>query len=165
MTPDDLDVVARAHDRVCEQRSIAVLRDRMHWEFLLLRAATFFRRMDGSGLERRFMIAEEGSRPLGYLVGVLGSGEWNLREAAAFDADPATLGRILTAGGQDAFAAGARTVWGWIPSSWWTLVPDWRLSLQPRTRAIPMLRAPRNLELPRALDSADGAFISYLDQF
>jgi GNAT superfamily N-acetyltransferase len=165
MSAQDLDDVARAHDRVCERRPVTVLRDRSHWEFLLLRAAAFFRRIDGSGLERRFMIAEEASRPLGYLVGVLGSGEWNVREAAAFDDDPATLGRILAAGGHDAFVAGARTVWGWIPRSWWTLVPDWRLRLQPRTRAIPMLRMPGERELPRALDSAEGAFISYLDQF
>jgi GNAT superfamily N-acetyltransferase len=165
MTIDDLDEVGRAHDMLCETRAIAILRDRAHWEFLLLRAASFFRRMDGSGLERRFMIASNGSRPVGYLVAVLGPGEWNVREAAAYDGDPATLARILAAGGEDAFAAGVRTVWGWIPRSWWPLVPAWRLRLQPRQRAIPMIRAPKDLELPAALDTAEGAYISYLDQF
>jgi hypothetical protein len=165
MTVDDLDAVGRAHDRTCEGRPIAILRDRPHWEFLLLRAASFFRRIDGSGLERRFMIASAPEGPVGYLVGVLGPGEWNVREAAAFDGDPATLARILAAGGEDAYAAGARTVWGWIPRSWWPLVPAWRLRLQPRLRAIPMLRAPRDCELPAALDTAEGAYISYLDQF
>jgi GNAT superfamily N-acetyltransferase len=165
MTVDDLDEVGRAHDRVCDGRAIAILRDRAHWEFLLLRAASFFRRIDGSGLERRFMIASSSSRPVGYLVAVLGPGEWNLREAAAFDGDPDTLARILAAGGEDAFAAGARTVWGWIPRSWWQLVPAWRLRLQPRLRAIPMIRASRDCQLPAALDTAEGAYISYLDQF
>jgi hypothetical protein len=165
MTVHDLDEVGRAHDRSCAGRPIAILRDRAHWEFLLLRAASFFRRIDGSGLERRFMIAETSQGPVGYLVGVLGPGEWNVREAAAFDDDPRTLARILAAGGEDAFAAGARTVWGWIPRSWWPLVPAWRLRLQPRLRAIPMIRPPRGCELPAALDTAEGAYISYLDQF
>lgn len=165
MRAADLGEVARAHERCCQDRPIAIVRDRAHWEFLLLRAEAFFRRIDGSGLERRFMIAEEGGRALGYLVAVAGPGEWNLREAAAFDDDPETLARILHAGGDDAFAAGARTVWGWIPRAWWPLVPSWRLRLQPRLRAIPMIRLPNGSEIPAALDTTEGAFISYLDQF
>ena len=165
MTPDELDAVARAHDRVCDERPIAVLRDRAHWEFLLLRAASFFRRLDGSDLSRRFMIVEDESGPIGYLVGVLGPGEWNLREAAAFDGRPETLAHILAAGGEDAAAAGAHAVWGWIPRAWWPLVPGWRLRLQPRTRAIPMLHTGPGAPLPRTLDTPEGAFISYLDQF
>jgi GNAT superfamily N-acetyltransferase len=165
MTIDDLDQVGHAHVRASEGRPIAILRDRPHWEFLLLRAASFFRRIDGSNLERRFMIATRASRPVGYLIGVLGPGEWNVREAAAFDGEPDTLARILAAGGEDAHAAGARTVWGWIPRSWWPLVPAWRLRLQPRLRGIPMIRPPRDFELPAALDTVEGAYISYLDQF
>jgi hypothetical protein len=165
MTSADLDEVGRAHERCASSRSIAIVRDRPHWEFLLLRAEAFFRRIDGSGLDNRFMIAETGRRPLGYLVGVLGPGEWNLREAAAFDDDPDTLARILSAAGTDAAAQGARTVWGWIPRSWWPLVPAWRLRLQPRLRAIPMLRAPDGAPIPDALETTEGAFISYLDQF
>lgn len=165
MTQADLDRVGEAHARFCDGRPIAIIRDRAHWEFLLLRAEAFFRRVDGSGLERRFMIAEEGGAPAGYLVAVLGPGEWNLREAAAFDGSDATLARILAAGAEDAYLTGARTVWGWIPRSWWPLVPSWRLRLQPRLRAIPMIRPPESLTMPDALDIAEGAFISYLDQF
>jgi hypothetical protein len=161
----DLDAVGHAHDRVCASRPIAILRDRDHWEFLLLRAASFFRRIDGSDLARRFMIVEDDAGALGYLVAVMGPGEWNLREAAAFDGRPETLARILIAGGEDAAASGAHTVWGWIPREWWPLVPEWRLRLQPRTRAIPMIRAAGDTRLPRTLDTAEGAFISYLDQF
>jgi GNAT superfamily N-acetyltransferase len=165
MTGDDLDDVARSHDRVCAGRAFAILRDRAHWEFLLLRAESFFRRIDGSGLEHRFMIAEGPGGPIGYLVAVAGQVEWNVREAAAYDGSDATLARILAAGGDAAYAAGSRTVWGWVPRSWWPLVPGWRLRLQPRVRAIPMIRPPRSCAIPRELDSAEGAYISYLDQF
>jgi GNAT superfamily N-acetyltransferase len=165
MTGDDLDAVANAHGASTPSRAVAVLRDRDHWEFLLLRAASFFRRLDRSGLERRFMIAMESSRPIGYVIAVVGPGEWNLREAAAYDGDAATLAKILAAGAADAAAASATTVWGWIPRDAWPLVPGWRLRSQPRTRAIPMIRMPGGEDLPRGLDDAETAFIPYLDQF
>ncbi len=165
MTVDDIDAVASAYDASCAGRPIAFLRDRDHWEFLLLRAATFFRRLDHSDLERRFMIAMESSRPIGYLVAVFGPGEWNLREAEAFDHDPGTLARILAAGAADASAAQATTVWGWIPRAVWPHVSAWRLRARPRLRAIPMIRALGGYELPDRLDTVDGAFIPYLDQF
>ncbi len=165
MTADDLDAVAKAHDASTPARVLAVLRDRDHWEFLLLRAASFFRRLDRSGLDRRFMIALESSRPIGYVIAVVGPGEWNLREAASYDGDPATLARILAAGAADAAAASATAVWGWIPRDVWPLVPGWRLRSQPRVRAIPMLRRLGREEYPRGLDDAEAAFIPYLDQF
>jgi len=163
--PRDLDAVARAHERFLDGRPIAILRDREHWEFLLLRAETFFRRLDGSGLEGRFVIAASRGKELGYLVGVLGAGEWNLREAGAFDDDPRTLRRILAAAAADAREAGATTVWGWLPRSWIPLVPEWRLRPQPRPRAIPMLRPRAGRSLPEAIFTTDGAFLPYLDQF
>jgi GNAT superfamily N-acetyltransferase len=165
MTVDDLDAVCRVQREASASRPIAVLRDRDHWEFLLLRAATFFRRLDGSGLTRRFMIAMDASRPIGYIVAVLGPGEWNLREAESFDHDPATLARILEAGAADANAQSATTVWGWIPREVWPLVPAWRLRAQPRLRAIPMMRMLDGAALPQRADTVDGAFIPYLDQF
>jgi GNAT superfamily N-acetyltransferase len=155
MTKDDLDAVVAAHAAASASRPIAVVRDRGHWEFLLDRAAAFFHRLDGSGLERRFAIAEHESRPLGYLVAVLAPGEWNLREAAAYDGDPRNVAR----------ASGASTVWGWIPRDLWTAAPAWRLRSQPRLRAIPMIRALGGRILPDRLDTLDGAFIPYLDQF
>jgi GNAT superfamily N-acetyltransferase len=165
MTVDDLDVVSRVQLESSASRPIAVLRDRDHWEFLLLRAATFFRRLDGSGLTRRFMIAMEGSRPIGYVVAVLGPGEWNLREAEAFDNDPATLARMLDAGASDASAQSATAVWGWIPRGIWPLVPTWRLRAQPRLRAIPMMLMLDGSALPERTGTVDGGFIPYLDQF
>lgn len=165
MTVDDLDAVAAAHDAASASRPIAVLRDRDHWEFLLERAAAFFRRLDGSGLERRFMIALDGPRPIGYLVAVLAPGEWNLREAESYDGDARTLARILAAGAAEARSAGAATVWGWIPRPVWPLVPSWKLRPQPRLRAIPMMRPLSGRALPERLDTMDGAFVPYLDQF
>jgi len=165
MTRDDLDAVAAAHDATAASRPIAILRDRDHWEFLMLRAATFFRRLDGSGLERRFTIAMESSRPIGYLIGVLGPGEWNLREAEAFDGQRTTLARILAAGAAEAARASATTVWGWIPRDVWPIAPSWRLRPQPRLRAIPMIRPLGGGSLSPQLDGVDGAFIPYLDQF
>lgn len=165
MTMDDLDAVAAAHAASAASRPIAVVRDRDHWEFLLLRAGAFFARLDGSDLSRRFMIAMESSRPIGYLIGVSGPGEWNLREAEAFNGDGATLARILAAGAAEAAAASATTVWGWIPRDVWSRVPGWRLRTQPRLRAIPMIRRLDGRELPDRLSTVDGAFIPYLDQF
>ena len=165
MTAGDLDAVARAHEAAVGPRPIAVVRDRDHWEFLLLRAGSFFARLDGSSLARRFMIAMESSRPIGYLIGVMGPGEWNLREAEAFDGSPATLARILAAGAVEAAAASATTVWGWIPRDVWKQMRGWGLRSQPRLRAIPMIRRLDGGELPDRMSTVDGAFISYLDQF
>ena len=165
MTIEDLELVSDAQRASCASRPLAILRDRDHWEFLLLRAATFFRRLDGSGLERRFMIASDGARPIGYLVAVLGPGEWNLREAEAFDGDPDTLARVFHAGAAEANALSATTVWGWIPRTVWPLVSAWRLRAQPRQRAIPMVRSLDGRELPGQIDTVEGAFIPYLDQF
>jgi hypothetical protein len=165
MTVDDLEAVASAHNAASASRLIAVVRDRDHWEFLLLRAAAFFNRLDGSGLEQRFMIAMESSRPVGYLVAVLGLQEWNLREAAAFDGDPATLARIAAAGAAAARLAGASTVWGWIPRSMWPLVSAWRLRSQPRLRAVPMIASLDGRALPVKLDTMEESFLPYLDQF
>jgi GNAT superfamily N-acetyltransferase len=165
MTADDLELVSHAQGTASSGRPLAILRDRDHWEFLLLRAATFFSRLDGSGLERRFMIAMDGPRPIGYLIAVSGPGEWNLREAEAFDGDPATLGRVLHAGAADANAQAATTVWGWIPREVWPLLSSWRLRPQPRQRAIPMVRSLDDRKLPERLDTVAGAFIPYLDQF
>ncbi len=165
MTAGDLDAVAAAHDATCNSRALAVLRDRDHWEFLLLRAATFFRRLDGSGLERRFMIAEASSRPIGYLVAVSAPGEWNVREVAAFDRDGGTISRILAAGAADANLAGATAVWGWLPRAIWPLVPEWSLRSQPRLRAIPMIRSLGGHDRPDRCDTKDRAFVPYLDQF
>jgi len=162
---DDIDAMARAHERSCAGRAVAVIRDREHWEFLYERAATFFRRLDGSGLSRRFVVAVEDGTPVGYVVAVQGGGEWNLREAAAYDGTDATLARILRAGGAHAREAGSTSIWGWLPRAWAELVPEWKLKAQPRLRAIPMMRPLGGASLPARLATVDHALLPYLDQF
>ena len=162
---DDLDDMAKAHEKTLEERVVAILRDREQWEFLLTRAATFFRRLDGSGIERRFVIATDRGRPVGYVVGVEGGGEWNLREAAAYDASEETLARILRAAGAMAREAGSTSIWGWLPRSWGEMIPEWRLKAQPRLRAIPMVRPLGGAVLPDGLDALDRTLLPYLDQF
>lgn len=163
--PADLDDMARAHDRACEGRVVAVVRDREHWEFLFARAASFFRRLDGSGIERRFLIATERDNPVGYVVGVEGGGEWNLREAAAYDGSDVTLARILRAAGTEAREAGSTSIWGWLPRAWGEMIPEWRLRAQPRLRAIPMMRPLGGSVLPDRLDAVETTLLPYLDQF
>jgi hypothetical protein len=164
-TLDDIDDMARAHERTCASRAVAILRDRAHWEFLYARAATFFRRLDGSDLSRRFTVAIERDAPVGYVVAVEGGGEWNLREAASYDGSPDTLARILRAAGAEAREAGSSSVWGWMPRAWAKLVPEWRLKAQPRLRAIPMMRPLGGRVLPDGLDRVEDALLPYLDQF
>ena len=164
-TLDDIDAMARAHERACASRAVAVLRDRAHWEFLYQRAATFFRRLDGSGLGRRFLVASENGTAAGYVVAVEGGGEWNLREAASYDGSSDTLASILRAAGTDAREAGSTAGWGWMPRAWAKLVPEWRMKPQPRLRAIPMMRPLSGRELPESLDRMDHALLPYLDQF
>jgi len=164
-TVEDLDDMARAHERTCTSRAVAVLRDREHWEFLYRRAASFFRRLDGSGLDRRFLIGMESGAAVGYVIAVEGGGEWNLREAAAYDGSPETLARLLRAAGAMAREAGSTAVWGWMPRAWAKLVPEWRLRAQPRLRAIPMMRPLGGAALPERLDRVDDALLPYLDQF
>ncbi len=165
MAEGDLDEVAAAHAADVAGRPIAIERDRDHWRFLLERAQAFFRRLDGSDLSRRFMVAEEMGRPVGYLVGVAAPGEWNLREAAAYDGTPETLGRILATGVADARAWSATTAWGWIPREQWPLMRGCKVRAQPRLRALPMIRVLRGASLPSGADTVGGAFIPYLDQF
>ena len=161
----DLDDMAKAHERALAGRVVGVQRDREQWEFLLTRAASFFRRLDGTGIERRFVVATDGGRPVGYVVAVEGGGEWNLREAAAYDASDETLTRILRAAGAAARDAGSTSIWGWMPRSWGEMIPEWRLKAQPRIRAIPMMRPLGGAVLPDGLDAVDRTLIPYLDQF
>jgi GNAT acetyltransferase-like protein len=161
----DLDEMAQAHERTLAGRVVAVVRDREQWEFLLTRAATFFRRLDGSGIERRFVVATDRGRPVGYVVAVEGGGEWNLREAAAYDGSNETLERILRGAAAEARTAGSTSIWGWMPRAWGEMIPEWRLKSQPRLRAIPMMRPLGGAVLPDGLDAVDRTLIPYLDQF
>jgi GNAT superfamily N-acetyltransferase len=161
MTRDDLDEVVRCDRAASAARPVAIVRDRDHWDFLMTRAGSFFARLDGSDLSRRYRVALRDGRVAGYLVSAEGEGEWNLREAAAADGKPETLRAILDLGAADARERGMVGVYGWLPRETGELVPEWRLRFEPRRRAIPMV-------LPLAHAAAlDGGsfFFPYLDQF
>lgn len=162
---DDLDDVRAAHDAVSGARPFAVVRDAALWRFVLLRSASFFERLDGSGIERRFQVAESDGRFRGYLVSVDGGGAWELREVAGAGGDARLAGAVARAGAAEARARGLHTVQGWIPRSLADAVPEWKLRFSPRTTAIPMVRPlAGEAPAPRPSDAQD-LFIPYLDQF
>jgi hypothetical protein len=165
MTPDDLPAVIRAHDDACATRPVAMLRDREHWEFLLVRAEGYFNRLDGSDLARRYRVAVSHGRFAGYLVSLEGEGALTVREVGAPGADPGALSAILRLGGREALRCGLTKVHGWLPRDAAEWVPEWRLAHRPRRNAIPMLlplAGPADLS---ALDAPRASFIPYLDQF
>lgn len=164
MRADDLDRVVAVHDAWCAKRTLAVIRDRSHWEFLIERARSYFARFDGSPLDRRYRIATRDGRFAGYVISVEGDGDWELREAGAEEGDPEALACILRTAAADARAAGCRRVYGWLPREWAPLVPEWKLRFEPRLRAIPMILRLDGGNAERFSHPED-AFFPYLDQF
>lgn len=165
MGPSDLETVCRAQARAARARSFAVLRDREYWRYLVERSRSFFARLDGSDLTRRFQLATLNGAFAGYLVTVDSGDIWIIREAEAADDEPSTLAAILRTGAYQARARGMRRVYGWLGREVEHLVPDWRLRFQSRRRAIPMLVALNRSTDLHALKSAERGFIPYLDQF
>jgi hypothetical protein len=165
MTARDLDEVRRAHDAWCAPRSFALLRDQEQWSYLLVRAASFYRRYDGSDLTHRYRLALRDGRFCGYLVAVEGVGQWVVREAGAVDGDLGLMADILRAGGVEARAAGLQQVYGWLAPELAERLPEWRLRTEARKQAIPMV-APLDTALgwPRS-GAGDEAFLPFLDQF
>lgn len=160
-----LEEVSRAHDDGRHGRTIAILRDGEHWSFLLTRAASFFLRLDGSDLTRRYRVAMRDGRVEGYLITVEGSGTWLVREVGVLGADRDRAAAILRLGGEQARAAGLRKVRSWMPRELADCVPEWHLRREKRRRAIPMvlpLAAPIDLA---SLEDPSAAFFPYLDQF
>lgn len=162
---DDLDDVRAAHDAASGVRSLAVVRDPALWRFVLERSASFFERLDGSGIERRFQVAESEGRFRGYLVSVDGGGTWELREVAAAGGEAGLAGVIARAGAAEARARGLQSVQGWIPRSLADAVPEWRLRFSPRRSAIPMVRPLAGDAPEPGPSAAEDLFIPYLDQF
>jgi GNAT superfamily N-acetyltransferase len=165
MTPGDLPDVLLAHEDAAVARPIAVVRDRAHWEFLLARAAGYFKRLDGSDLSRRYRIALFHGRFAGYLVSLEGEAGWAVREVGAPGADPAALSAILRRGAVEARRAGLRKVHGWLPREAAEWVPEWRLAHRPRRLAIPMLHPLAGPPDWTELEAPGAAFLPYLDQF
>lgn len=165
MTRDDLDEVRTIHLENSENRPIAVLRDLEYWEYLLERSKCFFNLLDGSDLSARFQVALWEERLAGYLIAVDSRDVWIIREVAARGSDRNALGAILRAGAAQARSRGMRRIYGWLPREVGESVPDWKLRYRSRNRATPMLvRLDGNGDLSD-LESLEGSFIPYLDQF
>jgi predicted N-acetyltransferase YhbS len=165
MTAHDLHDVRLAHDAWCGPRPFAFLRDQEQWGYLLVRAASFYRRYDGSDLAHRYRLALRDGRFCGYLVAVEGVGQWVVREAGAVDGDVDLMADILRAGGVEARAAGLQQVYGWLAPGLAPRLPEWRLRTEPRKQAIPMVAALDDALAWPHTGAGDEVFLPFLDQF
>ncbi|HEX5044978.1 MAG TPA: GNAT family N-acetyltransferase [Candidatus Polarisedimenticolaceae bacterium] len=165
MESTDLAEVRAAHDAWCAPRPFAFLRDQAQWGYLLVRAASFYRRYDGSDLTQRYRLALRDGRFCGYLVAVEGVGQWVVREVGAVDGDLALMADILRAGGTEARGAGLQQVYGWLAPGLAERLPEWRLRTEPRKQAIPMVASFGDGFDWRDLGPGEDAFLPFLDQF
>jgi GNAT superfamily N-acetyltransferase len=164
--PDDLDAVMEVQADARCGAQFAVVRDRAYWEFLLERARGFFQRHDGSGLERRYRVAERDGRFAGYLFASEAGGVWTIREAGAPGNDPEAIASILRAGAAEARADGARDVEAWLDPAVAERLPEWCPVPRPRDRAIPMAFAlEEGLNLAALKRPGGSVYLPYLDQF
>jgi predicted N-acetyltransferase YhbS len=162
---EDLPLVRQAHEASSLRRPLALVRDATHWDFLLARSDSFFRRLRDFRVRPRFLAAIRGERVCGYLISVEGQGEWNLREVGSIDGDPATLAAIFRTGARRARGRGLRRFYGWLPPELVPQLDDWSLHAQHRRRALPMVRLlDPTIDLDRLRDPQT-AFVPYQDQF
>jgi hypothetical protein len=165
LEPADLVRVMRAHEDACRLRQLAFLRDLDHWRFVLARAGSFFARLDGSSLERRYVVATRNGAFAGYLIALVAGDTWLVREAGAVGGAASDVAATIRAGVAGALASGCRRVFGWFPSDVAAGLPALRLRPEPRARAIPMvLPLDPRLDLT-GLRDPDAAFVPYLDRF
>jgi predicted N-acetyltransferase YhbS len=165
MATQDLGEVRQAHDAWCAPRPLAFRRDQDQWAYLLVRAASFYRRYDGSDLAQRYRVALRDGRFCGYLVAVEGVGQWVVREAGAVDGDLDLMAEILRAGAAEARAAGLQQVYGWLAPGLGERLREWRLRQEPRKQAIPMVIPLEDAVSWEAFGRGDDAFLPFLDQF
>jgi hypothetical protein len=165
MAMQDVHEVRLAHDSWCAPRGFAFLRDQDQWAYLLVRAASFYRRYDGSDLAQRYRLALRDGRFCGYLVAVEGVGQWVVREAGAVDGDLDLMADILRAGGIEARAAGLQQVYGWLAPGLAERLREWRLRTEPRKQAIPMVIPLDGALGWEAFAAGQDTFLPFLDQF
>jgi len=165
VTAADMPAIVSAHDDFCRRRSIAVLRDAAHWEFLRVRSNRFFERLADGRLAPRFDVLEDDRRFVGYVVAVEGRGEWTVREVGAPGGTPADLAGVLRAFAPIARSRGARRVYGWLPPDVVDELADWKLVARPRRRAVPMLLSlVPGIDVEALREPASG-YLPFQDQF
>lgn len=161
----DLPDVRRAHHEGCLRRPLAVIRDEAHWEFLLARTSGFFFHLKDPRLRPRFRVVARRGRFLGYVCAVEGRGVWSVREVGAVQGDPDAMAEVFRAGAWAARAEGQHRFFGWLPPELPPRLAGWRIEVQSRRRALPMvLTLNRSLDLAPLMDP-QRAFLPYQDQF
>lgn len=161
----DLERIQQAHAISSVHRSVAVLRDLEHWEFLWIRSRSFFSRVKDPTVRHSWSTIHREGEFVGYLITVEGRGEWNVREVGAADGDPATMAEILTHAGSMAYRAGLRRFHGWFPQEVVDHLDEWTIRSRPRRRAVPMLLGVESAIDTVELEGSGGAHIPFQDQF
>lgn len=162
---DDLERFQQAHATSSAHRSVAVLRDVEHWEFLWVRSRSFFSRVKDPSVGHRWSAVARGGEFIGYLITVEGRGEWNVREVGSVDGEPTTMAEILTHAGSMAYRAGLRRFYSWLPPELLDHLDSWTIHSRPRKRAVPMLQGCESAIDPLDLQRAGGPHIPFQDQF
>jgi hypothetical protein len=162
---EEIDLFRAAHDAQSTRRSVAILRDREHWEFLWIRSRSFFSRVQDRTVRHRWSVALRDDSFVGYLITVEGRGEWNVREVGAIDAEPETMREILCSAAVRAHREGLRRVFGWLPQELVECLSGWSIRSRPRRRAVPMLRVDDTSFDLRLLNRPSAAYIPFHDQF
>jgi len=165
MDEEDLEAVRVAHERSSSRRPLAMIRDEEHWRFLWVRSQSFFERLRSSAVRHSCQVATENDRFIGYLIAVEGRGEWNVREVGAIDGEPNTMAAILKLGAAQAYRAGLRRFYGWLPPEVAERLTGWSVRNGPRRGALPMILPLASGCPVAALDSPSAAFLPYQDQF
>lgn len=161
---EDLDRLVEAHRGYTNRRPFSIVRDTEHWEFVLARARGFFRRIKAEGSEQRLEVAERNGRFAGYLFGIEGGEEWNLREVGAVEGCIETMAEIVRCGLAGATSRGARRFYGWLQPELHEALQDLPLRVETRRRMVPMIRtlqAAGETRLPGHAES----YIAFQDQF
>lgn len=161
----DLPRLALAHEASSARRSLAVVRDREHWEFLWIRSRAYFSRAEDPGIQHDWRVAYRGDVFAGYVIAVLAGGDWSVREVGAADGEPRTMIEILRHAGALAYRGGARRVYGWLPAELVPGLEEWRLRGTTRRRAVPMVRLLDPEIDPALLAPPADTHIPFQDQF
>jgi hypothetical protein len=161
----DLERFQEAHRVSCADRSVAILRDLEHWEFLWIRSRSFFSRVKDPSVKHHWHVVHRDGEFLGYLITVEGRAEWSVREVGSIDGDPATMARIVAHAGSMAYREGLRRFYTWLPGEILDRMEHWTIRSRPRRRAVPMLQGCESRIDPLVLEREGKAHIPFQDQF
>lgn len=161
----EMNQIRRAHEDCSASRSIAVVRDEEHWEFLQVRSSRFFARLRDSRVRQVCRVARFRGEFVAYLISAEGHGEWNVREVGALGGDPSRIADVLRLGAGSARLSGLTRLHGWLPPEIVPVLEDWPMEVRSRERAIPMvLPLEEKLDLS-TLSSPRETYIPFQDQF